>query len=76
MSGLGTGVPNISSPVTAACFEHSSSTVWRRTADSYHSLGVTKQQLGDLTSALHAHQRALEISLKLFGEEHASTADS
>jgi len=46
------------------------------TADSYHSLGVTQHQLGDLASALQLTQRALDIRLKLFGEEDGSTADS
>ena len=30
----------------------------------------------DYTSALQSHHRALAISIKLFGEEHESTADS
>ena len=42
----------------------------------YYELWVTQHQLGDLTSALQSHQRALDIRIKLFGEEHASTADS
>jgi len=46
------------------------------TADSYHSLGVTKHQLGDFTAALQSKQRALDMRLKQFGEEHASTANS
>ena len=32
--------------------------------------------MGDFTSALQSHQRALAIRIKLFGEEHKSTADS
>ena len=32
--------------------------------------------MGDFTSALQSHQRALAIRIKLFGEEHESTADS
>ena len=46
------------------------------TADSYHSLGDTQHAQGDFSSALQSAQRALDIRLKLFGEEHASTADS
>ena len=46
------------------------------TAGSYHELGVTQHELGDLTSAFQSMQRALDIRLKLFGEEHAATADS
>ena len=30
----------------------------------------------DYSAALQSHQRALAIRLKLFGEEHAKTADS
>ena len=30
----------------------------------------------DYSAALESHQRALAIRLKLFGEEHAKTADS
>ena len=32
--------------------------------------------MGDFTLALQSHQRALAIRIKLFGEEHESTADS
>ena len=32
--------------------------------------------MGDFISALQSHQRALAIRIKLFGEEHESTADS
>ena len=32
--------------------------------------------MGDFTSALQSNQRALDIRIKLFGEEHESTADS
>jgi len=39
---------------------------------SYLSLGVTQSALGDHTSAVQSKQRALDIRLKLFGEEHAS----
>ncbi|XP_068751503.1 uncharacterized protein [Montipora capricornis] len=45
-------------------------------AHSYHSLGVTQHSLGDFTSALQSDQRALDVRIKLFGEDHASTADS
>ena len=50
--------------------EHSS------TADSYHLLGNTQHNLGDLSSALESKQRALDIRRALFGEEHLTTADS
>ena len=40
------------------------------------SIGVTQHSLGDYKPALASQQRALNICLKLFGEEHASTADS
>jgi len=50
--------------------EHSS------TADRYHTLGVTQDNLGDFNSALESQQRALDIQRKLFGEDHSSTADS
>ena len=42
----------------------------------YDDLGVTHRSLGDFKAALDSVQHALEIRLKLFGEEHASTADS
>ena len=47
-----------------------------QTAQSYYSLGVTQNELGDFTSALQSHQRALDIRVKLFGEEQAVTAKS
>ena len=50
--------------------EHSS------TADSYHLLGNTQHNLGDLSSALESKHRALDIRRALFGEEHLTTADS
>ena len=31
--------------------------------------------MGDFTSALQSHQRALDIRVKLFGEEHLETAE-
>ena len=46
------------------------------TADSYYSLGATQRSLGNLDAALDSKQHALNIRLKLFGEEHANTADS
>ena len=45
-------------------------------AHSYHSLGETQYSLGDFTSALHSAKRALQVRIKVFGEDHASTADS
>ena len=50
--------------------EHSS------TADSYHSLGITQHKVGNFSSALKSKQRALDIRLKLFGDQNLSTADS
>ena len=32
--------------------------------------------MGEFSSAVQSHQRALAIRIKLFGEEHESTADS
>ncbi|XP_068750729.1 uncharacterized protein [Montipora capricornis] len=45
-------------------------------AHGYHSLGVTQHSLGDFTSALQSAKRALQVRIKVFGEDHASTADS
>ncbi|XP_068750731.1 uncharacterized protein [Montipora capricornis] len=45
-------------------------------AQSYHSLGVTQNSLGDFSSALHSAKRALQVRIKVFGEDHSSTADS
>ena len=50
--------------------EHSS------TAESYYTLGITQNELGDFKSSLESHQRALNIRRKSFGEDHSSTADS
>ena len=47
-----------------------------RAADSYQSLGITQNNLGDFSSALKSKQRAMDFRRKLFGEEHSSTADS
>ena len=44
-------------------------------ADTYASL-TTQANMGDFTSALQSHQRALGVRPKLFEEKHASTADS
>ena len=53
---------------------------WERnhsgTAQSYYSLGITQHKLGNYTSALQSHQRALDIRRKLLGEEHSDTAQS
>ena len=38
--------------------------------------GVTQHKQNDFSSALQSTQRALEIRLKLFGEQHSSTAES
>ena len=45
--------------------EHHSST-----AESYHSLGGTQHSLGDFTSAMQSAQRALDVGIKLHGEDH------
>ena len=44
--------------------------------DSYHSLAVTRFQLGDYTFSLQSSQPTLDVRRKLFGEEHERTADS
>ena len=41
----------------------------------YYLLGITQRKLGDFKAALQSLQRALDIGIKLFGEEHQSTAD-
>ena len=45
-------------------------------AKSYADHGVTQHAQGDLSSTLQSEQRALDIRLELFGEEHSSTAES
>ena len=40
------------------------------TAESYFSIGVTQHALGNFSSALQSTQRALDIRVKLLGEEH------
>ena len=40
------------------------------------ALGVTHHSLADFKAALDSNKHALEIRLKLFGEEHASTSNS
>ena len=45
-------------------------------ADSYDSIGVTQREKKDYVSALPSFERALNIKLKLCGEQHATTADS
>ena len=47
----------------------------RKTADSYHLIGVTQHSLSDYTAALESKKRALDIRIKLFGKEHPETAD-
>ena len=39
-------------------------------------LGVTQTNIHDYSVALQSHQHALAIRIKLFGEDHESTADS
>ena len=42
----------------------------------YFSIGKTQHTMHDYKAAFHSHKRALAIRIKLFGEEHESTADS
>ena len=44
--------------------------------ESYYSLAVTHLSLGNFDAALDSKQHALDIRLKLFGEQHAVTAKS
>jgi hypothetical protein len=44
------------------------------TALSYDSIGNTQHEMKDYKSALESHQHALQIRLKLFGEDHCDTA--
>jgi len=46
------------------------------TADSYHSVGVAQHSLSDYTVALESKKRALDIRIKLFGEEQPMTGYS
>ena len=55
---------------------HSLPTVYPDTAESYTSLEDTQDTLLDFISAVKSTKRALDIRLKLFGEEHSSTADN
>ena len=45
-------------------------------AACYEVLGYNQHSTGDFEAALDSEQHALEIRLKLFGEEHVSTANS
>ena len=45
-------------------------------AACYADLGATQHSLGYFNAALDSEQHALDIRLKLFGEEHAVTANS
>ena len=47
-----------------------------KTANSYHSIGVTQHTLIDYTTAPGSHKRALDIRIKFFGKEHPKTAES
>ena len=42
----------------------------------YEELGTTQHSLGNFNAALDSRQHVLDIRLKLFGEEHPSTANS
>ena len=44
-------------------------------AKSYLDIGFAQREKEDFDSALQSEQRALEISLEQFGEDHSSTAD-
>ena len=46
------------------------------TANSYNDIGATQNSLGNFDAALDSIQHALDIRLKLFGEDHPRTADS
>ena len=46
------------------------------TAQSYYNIGVAQHEMKDYKSALASHQHALQIRLRLFGENHADTARS
>ena len=45
-------------------------------ASYYYELGITQHKMGDFKAALQSKQRELDIRIKLFGEEHQSTAVS
>ena len=45
-------------------------------AACYADLGATQHSLGNFNAALDSEQHALDIRLKLFGEDHPCTADS
>ena len=45
-------------------------------ASRYHLLKDTQHEQGDVSSPLQSAQRALNIRLKLFRDQHSSTADS
>ncbi|KAL9951380.1 hypothetical protein ACROYT_G044034 [Oculina patagonica] len=47
-----------------------------KTAESYHSVGVTQLSMGNYIPALVSENRALDIRLKLLGEDHPETGDS
>ena len=41
-----------------------------------NNLGITQHSLGNFNAALDSYEHALDIRLKLFGEEHEVTAKS
>jgi tetratricopeptide (TPR) repeat protein len=45
-------------------------------AQSYHEIGATQYEMKDYQSALVSQQHALEIRLKLLGEDHPDTPES
>ena len=46
-----------------------------RISDSYYSLGIVQNEMGDFRLAQRSHQHALDIRLNLSGEDHTKTAD-
>jgi hypothetical protein len=45
-------------------------------AESYHSIAGCQYEMQDYNSALESCQQALDIRLKLFGQESEDTSDS
>ena len=45
-------------------------------ADSYYCIGLTQYDMYDYEPALKSHQQALNIRLKLHGDEHPATVNS
>ena len=45
-------------------------------ADTYNNIGVVYEEKGDLENALLQYQRALEVFLAVYGQEHLDVASS